>query len=300
MCGHNLKQLVIAFTAYHDDYKKFPPGAYAPPGSHVPNAAGTNFTWQPGWREPNSTCCPWGIFGWPALILPYVEGQSIQRAINFNVPAYSDSIPEDPALSTWAPPSGERGPAVDPLPAQFGGGTNPNIIPSRLMPKIFVCPSVPRVKREDRFKDYAIAYDNNPAGENCCPERRPVGSRGPFTGMGWVNSEVKIRDVIDGTSHTFLIMEKAHDINASWCSQNMGCNQFFWVHHQSQGFVYGTRPPNDTLPNTRAAGGPHPLGLNASFVDGHVSFIKNSIDMATYRALFSRAQQEPISDQTQY
>ncbi len=287
---------VIAWSNYHGDYNKFPPGAYAPPGSFVPNAAGNNYTWQTGWRDPRSSRCPWGIFGWPALILPYVEGDSVHKAINFQVPAYSDSVPEDHLLSTWAPPNDERGPAVNPLPARFGGGPNPNIAASRKQPKIFICPSVARVKPTNTFKDYALAYDNNPAGENCCPERRPIGSRGPYTGMGWVNSELSIRDIWDGTSNTFLIMEKAHDINASWCSKNMGCNQFFWVHHQSQGFVYGTRPPNDTLPNTRAAGGPHPRGLNASFADGHVSFISNGIAMTTYRALFSRKGKEVIPE----
>src|SRR5262249_9248129 len=70
--------------------------------------------------------------------------------------------------------------------------------------------------------------------------------------------------------------------------------QAFWVHHQSQGFVYGSRPPNDTLPNTRAAGSAHPQGLNAAFADGHVQFIKNSIDYTTYRALYTRARGEVV------
>jgi hypothetical protein len=66
---------------------------------------------------------------------------------------------------------------------------------------------------------------------------------------------------------------------------SMGCNQFLWVHHQSQGLVSGWQPPNSTLPNTRAAISAHTGGLLASFVDGHVSFISNNIDMRTYEAL---------------
>src|SRR5262249_13847776 len=87
----------------------------------------------------------------------------------------------------------------------------------------------------------------------------------------------------------FLILEKSHNSGQSWCANEQGCNEWLWVHHQSQGFVYGTRPPNDTKPNTRAALGPHTGGLNASFVDGHIAFISNNIDFTTYRALFTRA-----------
>src|SRR5262245_9074703 len=285
-CQNNLKQLGLAFHSYHDSLKKFPPGAYAPPGAMI-----RDNNWSAPWRDPRSSCCPWGIHSWTAVILQFVEGDNLFRTIDFTAPAYSETVPEDPSLSAWAPPSGDRGPG-QPV---WKGRPNPNIFASKNMPVLFVCPSAVRVKPESQYKDYALAYDNNPFGENCCPERRQTGSRGPYTGMGWVNIAVRMADVTDGTSSTFLVLEKSHSTNHSWCSQGMGCNQFFWVHHQSQGFVYGTRPPNDTLPNTRAAGSDHPQGLNASFVDGHVSFIQNSIDMRTYRALFSRAGGEAVS-----
>ncbi len=289
-CQNNLHQMGIAYHNYHDVNRKFPPGAYAPTSAYTPNAAGTNYSWKKGWREPNSSCCPWGAFSWSAIILPYIEQKPLYDQIDFTVPAYSDTIPEDPALSSWVGPDGERGPAV----TTVGGNPNPNIAASRLVPQVYICPAVTPVK-SSFFKDYALAYDGNPKGENCCPERRPIGSRGPFTGMGWINSELRMASVTDGTSSTFLIMEKAHNTNHSWCSKNMGCNQFFWVHHQSQGFVYGTQPPNSTLPNTRSAAGPHIGGLNASFVDGHVSFIQNGIDMRTYQAMFTRAAGDVVS-----
>jgi len=113
--------------------------------------------------------------------------------------------------------------------------------------------------------------------------------------MGWVNSKVLIADVTDGTSNTFLLMEKVNYSNQSWCSQGFGCNEFIWVHHQSQGMVTCSEPPNWTNNNSRAAEGPHPNGVMAAYVDGHVAFVPNSINMATYMALGSRNGGEVIA-----
>ena len=294
-CSNNMKQMTLAWHNHHDAMNKFPPGAYAPPGAMVADANwATNLNGN-SWRDPRpNACCPWGAFSWSAMILQYIEGDNVYRTMNFTVPNYADEISENTSGETpphpngWGPASRNRGPANATVMVNGTSVPNPNILASRSMPKIFSCPSGIKSKSEQQYKDYAIAYDNNPAGENCCPERRKIGSRGPFTGMGWINSDIRIADVTDGTSSTIVLAEKSQNIPHSWCSMNPGCNHFSWVHHQSQGFVYATRPINDTLANTRSAGSMHSGGMNAAYSDGHIAFLRNSIDMVTYRALFSR------------
>jgi prepilin-type N-terminal cleavage/methylation domain-containing protein/prepilin-type processing-associated H-X9-DG protein len=52
-------------------------------------------------------------------------------------------------------------------------------------------------------------------------------------------------------------------------------------------------PPHD--PAIKAARSNHPGGLNALFCDGHVAFIKNTVNVVTWRALATRASGEVIS-----
>jgi prepilin-type processing-associated H-X9-DG protein len=219
--------------------------------------------------------------------------------MNLNVPAYSANVPENASGDSpggWGPASRDRGPGQ----ATFGGNPNPNILAANNIPKTFVCPSNPGVQfTAMKNKDYSVVYDNNATGENCCPERRFDNPSAPWRGMGWLNSKIKIADVTDGSSNTMLLVEKGSYLNQSWCGNStlrLGCNSFTWVHHQSQGMVTLWQPMNTTLNNTRSAGGPHTGGIVVSFVDGHVSFLKNSMDINAYRALGSRNGGEVVSN----
>jgi prepilin-type N-terminal cleavage/methylation domain-containing protein/prepilin-type processing-associated H-X9-DG protein len=309
-CANNLHQLSLAYHNYNDTNGSFPPGAYAPPGSF--NGATPQASWVTGWRDSNNACCPWGIFSWAAMILPFVEGDNVYKTINFTVPAYAQTVPEDPVLSPWAPASGDRGPGnakVPNVPALFGAlanQVNPNILAATSMPKVFVCPSAPRGGiggDVNLMKDYAVIYDGgrpqsgtSTTAENCCPERQQIGGAGgAYLGIGWVNSKVTLASISDGTSNTLMLAEKANYSNQSWCSQGKGCNQFLWVHHQSQGMVTTSEPPNWPINNSRAAEGFHSGGLMTAFADGHIQFIPNNIDVLVYSALGTRSGGEVVT-----
>ena len=98
-------------------------------------------------------------------------------------------------------------------------------------------------------------------------------------------------NVTDGLSHTFLIGEDLpeKDYRCSWPYANN---------------AYGTCaiPPNYTYqdpnwwPNTQSFRSAHPGGLNFSMADGATLFISQDIDLATYRALATRAGGETVSN----
>jgi prepilin-type N-terminal cleavage/methylation domain-containing protein/prepilin-type processing-associated H-X9-DG protein len=265
-CMNNLKQLSLAVLNYESAKKVLPPGSF---GKWTSDG---NF--PSGWSDPNvGSIVPWGHFGWPAALLPYMEGQTLYDQIDFTVPAYAESIPEG---------SSEKGPA----------GNVKNKAVASMQPPYLVCPSAHRVKPKNQFKDYGI---NHGTGA-CCPERTQIG----MDGMAFVNSSVDLGEVKDGLSNTFLFLEFAHFGNHSWVNYDSGANQFLWVHHVSQGYVTcaeqdGTAtPPNSNTYNHRGAHSDHKGGVQVSFGDGHVQFISNHIDFKTYRSLFTRSGGETL------
>jgi prepilin-type N-terminal cleavage/methylation domain-containing protein len=90
--------------------------------------------------------------------------------------------------------------------------------------------------------------------------------------------------VTDGLSHTFLVGEDLPERNI-WCS---------WPYANN---AYGTCaiPPNYSFentfwwPNTSSFRSAHPGGLNFALADRSLHFINAGIDLATYRALATRA-----------
>ncbi len=273
-CMNNLKQLSLAFHNYHGTYGNFPSGSFG---------GGSSNSFPAPWNDPNlGTGLPWGHFSWAVTILPYVEAENLYKQFDFTKLAYVSTIFEN---------GSERCPGGC-------GDTTTNKIPSTSAPKVFMCPSAKRVGPPNEVKDYALQS----GGSNiCCPERNTAG----HNGMGWVWSQLKISDVTDGTTNTFLFLEKNHWATMSWLTNPEKANTpFAWVHHPSQGYVASRenasntpQPPNYTGPNNRAACGSHsPAGVMASWVSGRVGFITNNISFTTYEAMHTRAGDEIVGD----
>jgi len=158
---------------------------------------------------------------------------------------------------------------------------------------------------------------------------------GGGTGMFMPESVVKISDVTDGTSNTTFFGEMSRfkqEPPNLWQFSNMvaafGDGTFYAGGVRIVGGAYTVPAPNsppdtigtntgacfgpailppDWLKQSNPPGGPclvlgqfafrsfHPGGVNFAFADGSVHFIKNSVNLMTYRGLGTRAQGEVIS-----
>ena len=259
-CQNNLKQLSLAVMNYESTHKTMMPGSFG--------GWSGNGNFPSPWGDPSlGTGVPYGHFSWSAALLPFIEGQTLYDQLDFTVPAYAESVPEN---------GSERGPA----------GNVKNRLVANSQPSYFVCPSAHRVKPKTQFKDYGVNYGTGA----CCPER----TQANMDGVAWVHSSTTLAEITDGTSNTFLFLEFAHFGSHSWVKYNEGTNQFLFVHHVSQGYVSPSEhdgtptPPNTTASNHRGAHSDHPDGIMASFCDGHVQFISDHIDFNAYRNTFTR------------
>jgi len=266
-CRNNMHNLALAIHNYHDVFQQIVPGSMGPMNSFG------NF--PVGWRDPSyGAGLPWGHFGWPVPLLPYLEQASLHARIDTSRPAWCRTIKEFGI---------ERGPA----------GDTANQFAATSMPKVFVCPSADRTQPETEFKDYAI---NGGSGE-CCPDRNNT-SRG----VAHVNSSIRLDDIKDGTSSTFLLLEFVHWANHSYIHERDGANPFFFVHHTSEGYVTccehnGTlSPPNANIFNDRGSNSAHEGGVFVALCDGSVRFITENIDFAVYRGLFTVRGTEVIGE----
>ena len=277
-CINNLKQLSLAVLLHESNLQKLPSGST---GGYDEQTG----RFPAPFNEPNSSCCPFGHFSWSSLVLPFMEAQDIYDTIDFSAQAYVESLPE--SFRGWGGPN--RGPVGDPK----------NRLAANSQPPTFVCPSAHRVQPETQHKDYAINAGTGLTG--CCIDRN-----GPHDGVAWMRSEVQLRQIEDGASHTYLLMECVHTAPRGWVDPETGSNPFLFVTHNSNGMVIahtavGPGPPNyrkhDAF-NTRGAYSEHPNGIFVSFVDGHVTFVSDYIDFDVYQATHTRSGAEVVPQQS--
>ncbi|AMV38470.1 DUF1559 domain-containing protein [Planctomyces sp. SH-PL62] len=155
----------------------------------------------------------------------------------------------------------------------------------------------------------------------------------PGNGLSWVGSGTKLSQVTDGSSNTLAFTESTRGDGSRLTSsapidnvlkyRAMGGTDFYamadtgsghtsWDGRRLCSWLRGSIPEGPVMngyltPNSKkadsvsssskltAARSNHPGGVNALFCDGSVHFLRDSIDLAVYRGLWTRAGGEILS-----
>jgi prepilin-type N-terminal cleavage/methylation domain-containing protein/prepilin-type processing-associated H-X9-DG protein len=257
-CVSNLKQVGVAVHTYEGSYRVFPPG-YVSKFDTSGNDTG------PGW-------------GWSTLLLPQMEQEPLFGAANLSLPI------EDSSNQT-----------------------------SRLMRiRVYLCPS------DDQAPSWvAMKRDANGIPiQNICQvaSANYVGMYGTSDpgidgdGIFFRNSPIGISAVSDGTAQTIAAGERGHSLGeATWVGSVTGA-ALFPVDNDGigyprvesgpgmvLGFAGGNLGPGDPSGEVNQFYSRHAGGVNFLFADGHVSFLKTTLNAKTFRALATRAGSEVIS-----
>ena len=277
-CINNLKQIGIALHHYHDAHGALPPGyisnyrviffdAYVKPRTNQKDRDPYNDPdLGPGW-------------GWAAMMLPQMEQAPLFAAINFDLRI---DLPDNltcraTVLSTFLCPS-------DPTaPTWWAWYRSPlNGVPVQAICRIAT-------------GNYVGMYGVGEPGVD-------------GDGLFFRNGRVRLADVTDGTSQTLAVGERSHLIGGStWVGSvthailmppdgEVGRNR----PENSSGMVLGHagegRTPGDPNGDTNQFYSRHlGRGVHFAFADGHVAFLKTSMNYAVYCALATRAGGETIS-----
>jgi prepilin-type N-terminal cleavage/methylation domain-containing protein/prepilin-type processing-associated H-X9-DG protein len=288
-CVNNFKQMGLALHNYHDSQGTFPIGRMG---------IGYSYSPQRGQRRT-----------WAFSVLPFVEQGNVFAAINFNWQFYeppNTTIIRLP-LAVFNCPSDQPSVQEPDTPYPRGKGS----MAANWGNTGFYQNETGRgAAGGDPYNNGPLALQGTTNGNFFRPA--------PFRG----NVATNLRDFTDGTSNTLLIGEVIIGYNASGgiydhrgdiFNDDYNCTMFHTyttpnskVPDQMGGDAQGRpwcafgRAPN-VPPCTggavawNASRSRHPGGVNILFADGSVKFIKDSVNVSSWRALGSMAGGEVIS-----
>jgi prepilin-type N-terminal cleavage/methylation domain-containing protein/prepilin-type processing-associated H-X9-DG protein len=224
-------------------------------------------------------------WAWGSMILPQLEQHAVYSAINFNL-----------TMTVGANETAQL--------LRFSSYLCPSDDPKQMVP----------VRDQTNTQTLYTVGSGNYVGVYGTGEIGEAPGRG--SGLFFRNSRIGVQDIRDGSSNTFAVGERSHDLSyVTWTGRAVGGwlfptpsfeggrNAFSPEPEEAFTMVLGPVEYEDDKPRTPNALAAHvedfrswhPGGVNFLFADGSVRFIKNQISVQVYQALATRAGNEAIS-----
>lgn len=265
-CSNHLKQIGLAFHNHHDTLGHLPTGGWG--WNYVGDPDGGFAENQPG--------------GWTYNILPFIEQQAL-REIGI----------------------GQTGPLKQAELARLVGVPIkfyhcPSRRPARLYP-ITVQPVNAAAVSQGAKLDYgANCGDQGNERSGGSPTQAPSNTDA-YPGVLYDKSTIKLKDITDGLSNTFMVGEKYLSPKNYLNGADAADNENLYVgfdNDNSRSTNASYHPPRqDTklLANIQVFGSAHPGGFNMVMCDGSVRVIQYSVDQNSFRYLGNRFDGQTIT-----
>jgi prepilin-type N-terminal cleavage/methylation domain-containing protein len=299
-CLNKMKQIGLALQNYHDVKKGFPPGASGEVSSEsVPPNTGRL-----------------ALLGYIPHILPYMESGNLysqmslkchwdlepNKTVAANNPVVEFHCPsQEEFQNTFFQPAGSSGSeSRSNLMAHYHGvmGARPSTCPP---------PTGSANFPDSTYTVFVSPAYSNPPGHTCGDGVN--GSYGPSASNGVIypTSKTNMRDITDGTSHTFIVGELSWNAGpqriwsvAGGANNNLDtfeytCKNIYWpLNTACRASPTLVEPPFNCpyANNDMSFGSNHPGGCHFAMCDASVQFVKQDIEVAILKALASRKSAE--------